>query len=50
MSARALPDDEQAIVEAVAHWVDREAQPAVDPEQAALSLLKAQLGAHPVDS
>jgi DNA polymerase-3 subunit gamma/tau len=29
---------------------DREPEPAVDPEQAALSLLKAQLGAHPVDS
>ncbi|WP_116449545.1 DNA polymerase III subunit gamma and tau [Blastococcus litoris] len=28
---------------------DREPQPVVDPEQAALSLLKAQLGAHPVD-
>jgi DNA polymerase-3 subunit gamma/tau len=28
---------------------DREPEPAVDPEQAALSLLKAQLGAHPVD-
>jgi DNA polymerase-3 subunit gamma/tau len=25
-------------------------EPAVDPEQAALSLLRAQLGAHPVDS
>jgi DNA polymerase-3 subunit gamma/tau len=29
---------------------DREPEPVVDPEQAALSLLKAQLGAHPVDS
>jgi DNA polymerase III subunit gamma/tau len=29
---------------------DRAAEPPVDPEQAALSLLKAQLGAHPVDS
>jgi DNA polymerase-3 subunit gamma/tau len=28
----------------------RESAPAVDPEQAALLLLKAQLGAHPVDS
>ena len=27
-----------------------ESQPAVDPEQAALSLLRAQLGARPVDS
>jgi DNA polymerase-3 subunit gamma/tau len=29
---------------------DREPEPAVDPEQAALSLLRAQLGARPVDS
>ena len=29
---------------------DRQPEPVVDPEQAALSLLKAQLGAHPVDS
>ena len=29
---------------------DRDPEPVVDPEQAALSLLKAQLGAHPVDS
>jgi DNA polymerase-3 subunit gamma/tau len=29
---------------------DGEPEPVVDPEQAALSLLKAQLGAHPVDS
>ncbi|HET6392982.1 MAG TPA: DNA polymerase III subunit gamma/tau, partial [Blastococcus sp.] len=29
---------------------DREPEPVVDQEQAALSLLKAQLGAHPVDS
>jgi DNA polymerase-3 subunit gamma/tau len=29
---------------------DREPAPVVDQEQAALSLLKAQLGAHPVDS
>jgi DNA polymerase-3 subunit gamma/tau len=29
---------------------EAEREPAVDPEQAALSLLKAQLGAHPVDS
>jgi DNA polymerase-3 subunit gamma/tau len=28
----------------------RTEEPAVDPEQAALSLLRAQLGAHPVDS
>jgi DNA polymerase-3 subunit gamma/tau len=28
---------------------DREPEPVVDPEQAALSLLRAQLGAHPVD-
>jgi alkylation response protein AidB-like acyl-CoA dehydrogenase len=27
MSARDLPDEEQAIVEAVAHWVDREVRP-----------------------
>ena len=27
MSARDLPEDEQAIVEAVAHWVDREVRP-----------------------
>ncbi len=27
-----------------------EPEPAVDPEQAALSLLRAQLGARPVDS
>ena len=27
MRARDLPDDEQAIVEAVAHWVDREVRP-----------------------
>jgi DNA polymerase-3 subunit gamma/tau len=29
---------------------DREPEPAVDPEQAALSLLRAQLGARPVES
>jgi DNA polymerase III subunit gamma/tau len=29
---------------------DKEPEPVVDPEQAALSLLRAQLGAHPVDS
>ena len=29
---------------------DRDPEPVVDPEQAALSLLQAQLGAHPVDS
>ena len=29
---------------------DREPEPVVDPEQAALSLLRAQLGARPVDS
>ena len=29
---------------------DRDPEPAVDPEQAALSLLRAQLGARPVDS
>ncbi len=29
---------------------DRELEPVVDPEQAALSLLRSQLGAHPVDS
>jgi DNA polymerase-3 subunit gamma/tau len=29
---------------------DKEPEPAVDPEQAALSLLRAQLGARPVDS
>ena len=29
---------------------DGEPAPAVDPEKAALSLLRAQLGAHPVDS
>ena len=29
---------------------DRDPEPVVDPEQAALSLLRAQLGAHPVDS
>jgi DNA polymerase-3 subunit gamma/tau len=29
---------------------DREPDPVVDPEQAALSLLRAQLGARPVDS
>ena len=29
---------------------DREPEPVVDPEQAALSLLRSQLGAHPVDS
>jgi DNA polymerase-3 subunit gamma/tau len=29
--------------------VDGTPEPAVDPEQAALSLLRAQLGAHPVD-
>jgi DNA polymerase-3 subunit gamma/tau len=29
---------------------DREPEPAVDPEQAALSLLRAQLGARPLDS
>jgi DNA polymerase-3 subunit gamma/tau len=28
----------------------REHVPAVDPEQAALQLLKTQLGAHPIDS
>src|SRR3954462_7151733 len=27
MGARTLPEDEQAIVEAVAHWVDREVRP-----------------------
>jgi DNA polymerase-3 subunit gamma/tau len=29
---------------------DKEPEPVVDQEQAALSLLRAQLGAHPVDS
>ena len=29
---------------------DKEPEPVVDPEQAALSLLRAQLGARPVDS
>ena len=28
---------------------DREPEPAVDPEQAALSLLRTQLGARPID-
>jgi hypothetical protein len=27
MRARDLPEDEQAVVEAVAHWVDREVHP-----------------------
>jgi DNA polymerase-3 subunit gamma/tau len=29
---------------------DREPEPAVDPEQAALSLLRTQLGARPLDA
>jgi DNA polymerase-3 subunit gamma/tau len=29
---------------------DREPEPVVDPEQAALSLLRAQLGARPLDA
>jgi DNA polymerase-3 subunit gamma/tau len=45
--ARELMDERAAEASAGG---DREPEPAVDPEQAALSLLRAQLGARPVDS